>query len=162
MYRTIQWYIYGYSWVLGGLFLIETLKMGIIFIPPNFPRKMAKDENMNFLRGHNSWNYQFFDAQFFGVAPHVLHFQKIIMGKISHGGGRGGPSIMFYLRKIALKLVFCYISPCNFLRKLTLTHFLSIKIENKKIHWFVELLHIFWSKKWIIGLYGHFGPLWAP
>ena len=80
--------------------------MGIVFIPPIFPRKMAKEENMNFLRGHNSWNYQFFDAQFFGVTPHVLYFQKNIMGKISHGGWKRGPIDYVLFEKNRFKISF--------------------------------------------------------
>ena len=68
MNHTLQSYIYGYKWVLEGLFLIETLKMGIIYTL-HFPPKKAKEENTHFLRGHNSWSYQLFDAQFFGNSP---------------------------------------------------------------------------------------------
>ena len=137
-------------------------KNGHYLNPPIFPPKNAKRENTHILRGHKSRSYQFFYEIFFWVSLQVLPFQKFIVGKISHSGLRRGQSIMLNLRKIDFKLVFCYISPCNFLWKLTITHFLSIKIENKKFYGFVELLHIFWSKKRIIGLYGHFGPLWAP
>ena len=81
------------------------------------------------------------------VALHVVPFQKIIVGKISNGGGGGGPSIMFNLRKIDLKFVFCYISPCNFLQKLPITHLLSIKSKNQNIYGFVGLLDTFLNKK---------------
>ena len=147
----------------GRFIFIVTLKMGIIQTL-HFCFKNAKHENTHFLRGHNWWSYQFFyeNVFFFLVTLHILPFQKFILVKISYRGWRRGQSIMFTLRKIDLKLVFCNISPCNFLWKLTITHFLSIKIENKKLYGFVELLHIFWSKKRIIGFYGHFGPLWAP
>ena len=36
---------------------------------------------------------------------------------------------IFNLRKIDLKLVFCYISSCNFFEKLRISHLLSIKNE---------------------------------
>ena len=38
LYVTVQPLIHEYKWVLEGLFLIETLKMGIIFIL-HFPHK---------------------------------------------------------------------------------------------------------------------------
>ena len=66
---------------------------------------------------------------------------------------------MFNLRKIDLKLVFCYISPCNFFGKLPITHLISIKNKNKKNCGFMWLWDTFWSKKTNIGLNGHMGPL---
>ena len=96
---------------------------------------------------------------FFLVTLQVLPFQKFIVGKISHRGWRRGQLNMFNLRKIDLKLVFCYISPCNFFGKLPITHLISIKNKNKKNCGFMWLWDTFWSKKTNIGLNGHMGPL---
>ena len=63
---------------------------------------------------------------------------------------------MFNLRKIDLKFVFCYISPCNVFRKLSITHLFSIKRKkNKNLRLYMIMEHILKLKKNI------FGPLWA-
>ena len=107
----------------GRFILNWNPKNGHYFYPPFFPTITAKDENAHFLRGHNSRSYQYFHEIFFWVALQVLPFEKIRVGKIFHGFGGGGPSIMFNLRKIDLKLVFCYISPCNFFTKIDYNSF---------------------------------------
>ena len=91
---------------LGGLILIETLKLGIIYTL-HFPPKKAKEGNTHFWRGHNSWSYQLFDAQFL-VTPQVLAFQKIIVGKISIRGWmeEGVHRLCSIWEKIDLNLVF--------------------------------------------------------
>ena len=78
-----------------------------LFIPSlSLPtQKKAKDENTSFLRGHLSSEV---DGNFLFVTLQILPLQKIIVGKISHGGGGGGPSTMVNLRKIYLNLVFLF------------------------------------------------------
>ena len=142
----------------GRFILNWNPKNGHYFYPPFFPTITAKDENAHFLRGHNSRSYQYFHENIFWVALQVLPFEKIIVGKIFHGVGGGGPSIMFNLRKIDLKLVFCYISPCNFLRKLPITQKLSIKMQSKKIYGFVWPQDAFCSKNKNLNFMGTLGP----
>ena len=67
---------------MEGLFFIKTLKMGIIYNLHFF----LQNEKPHFLKGHNAWSYQYFATKFFLVVLQVLPFQKIIVGKISHGG----------------------------------------------------------------------------
>ena len=79
--------------------------------------------------------------------------QKIIVGKISVGGWRRGP--MFNLRIF----FFCYIRPCNFLRKFPITPLLSIKTQNKqKIYGLVWLLETFWFFFYVKTLWA----IWPP
>ena len=91
----------------------------------------------------------------FLVTLQVPPFQKIIVAKISHGG----PIDYIQFEKNRLKFSFLLYKVMYFFqKKMPVTHLLSIKSKNKKLCWFVGILDTFWSKKIIIGLYGHFRP----
>ena len=105
-------------------------------------------QNKGFLRGHNSLSYLSMQTLFF-VTLQVLPFQKFILDKISLMGWRRGQSTKFNLRKIDLKLVFGYISPCIFFfRKLPLTHpLLFIKNLKQILYLYDHGTHVKVKKK---------------
>ena len=133
-------------------------KKGYYLYPQFSPQKNAKQENTPFLWGHNFLKLSIFCFKFFLVTLQVLPFEKIIVGKISHGVGGGGPSIMFNLRKIYLKFVFCYIMQCNFFRKLPITHLLSIKTKQKKYACLYDHRTYFKVKNKYLDFMGMWGP----
>ena len=60
------------------------------------------------------------------TAEFILHevrtVHKILVSKISHCGGEGGPPTMSNLRKTGFNLVFCYLTPCNVKQILPISH----------------------------------------
>ena len=97
----------------------------------------------------------------FLVTLQVLPFQKFILDKIPHMGWRRGQSTKFNLRKIDLKLVFGYISPCIFFfenclynSSIIIEIFLKCGLYDHGTHFKV--------KQNIFGLYGHLWPLRGP
>ena len=66
---------------------------------------------------------------------------------------------MLNLRKIDLKLVFCYVSPCNFFQfPITPLLFIENKKKNKKSVGLYERGTNFELRKKKLTLYGHFCP----
>ena len=113
-----------------------------LIIPSMFPQKRLKRKACIFKMAIKWRSYRYFYEIFFLITLQILPFQKFIVGKIFHGWGRRGPIDKTQF-KSDLKFVFCYIRPCNFLRKLPITQKLSIKMQNKNIYGFVGPLHTF-------------------
>ena len=66
------------------------------------------------------------------------------------------------MRKIDLKFVFCYISPCNFISKLLISHLLSMEFFFFNLRVYMTTKHILYSKHNFLNFFSflaHLGPL---
>ena len=89
----------------------------------------------------------------------IQPFQKIIVNKISHGR----PIDYVNLRKIDLKLIVWFVFGLffGFFLFCFFAILWSCNLFYKNCLYFISYPSKFWSKKNIIELYGHVGPLWG-
>ena len=107
--------------------------------PPLFPQKMLNTKTRIF-QGAITREVINFLMKTFLVTLQIPPFQKFILVQIFYTGWRRGQSTMFNLRKIDLKFVFCYISPCNFFSKNAYNS--SIIHRKSKLKKIVGLYHL--------------------